>query len=226
MAGLKIRSVLVTGSNRGIGLEFVKQFAEAPKPPELIFAACRNPEAAQSQELKDLAAKHPNIVVVKLEITDPASVDTAVKSVQQKLKGAGLSLLINNAAIMSPSTLETLTAEDMMNVYATNVIGPMLVTKALHPLLKKGAQENCSKSSIVHISAGLGSMEEVPSLFTAFPAISYRCSKAALNMLSRCHAEGYKEDGIISIAIHPGWVQTDMGGRERAPLTPKKSMVR
>ncbi|XP_069822020.1 C-signal-like [Dendropsophus ebraccatus] len=221
MSEFKVQSVLVTGANRGIGFEFVKQFLKSQNPPEIIFAACRNPESPQSQELKGLSTKNPNVIVIQLDTTDPASVNFSVKEVEKHLNGKKLDLLINNAGILTSNNLESQTSEDMLHVYNVNVVGPMLVTQAFYPLLKRA--EGTGKSAVVHISALLGSLEDVPRLFSAFPVISYRCSKAALNILSRCHAEGYKKDGIISIAIHPGWVKTDMGG-DQAPLTTEASV--
>lgn len=223
MSDVNIRTVLVTGSNRGIGYEFVQQFLNSQNPPQKIFATCRDPGAQQSQELKNLSEKHSNVVVIQLDTTNPASVNASVKEVEKHLNGQGLDLLINNAGILNHNSLETQTAEDMMHVYNVNVVGPMLTTQAYHHLLKRSGVESSGKSAIVHISALLGSLEELPHLFSALPVISYRCSKAALNILSRCHMEGYKQDGIISIAIHPGWVQTDMGG-EKAPITKQTSV--
>uniref|UniRef100_A0A8C5PD99 C-factor-like n=1 Tax=Leptobrachium leishanense TaxID=445787 RepID=A0A8C5PD99_9ANUR len=175
------------------------------------------------QELKKLSEKHGNVIVIQLDATDSASINAAVKQVEKHLNGKNLDLLINNAGVLNPQSLETQTAEDMLQVYNINVVGPMLVTQAFHHLLKRPGEESKAKSAIVHISALLGSMQEVPKLFSHFPVISYRCSKAALNMLSCCHAVGYKQDGILSIAIHPGWVQTDMGGSQ-APLTKEESV--
>ncbi|XP_030437058.1 uncharacterized protein LOC115660157 isoform X2 [Gopherus evgoodei] len=163
MAGFNVRSVLVTGANRGIGLELVKQFLEKPNPPEWVFATCRDPEGERAQQLKNLVSRHPNLVIVALEATDPASIKAAATRVEEHLKGSGLNLLINNAAVLKLNTLESETPEDMSLVYTTNVTGPMLV------------------------------------------------SQAALNMLTKCQSLGYEGDGILSIAVHPGWVQTDMG---------------
>ncbi|CAH2311615.1 Hypothetical predicted protein [Pelobates cultripes] len=169
---------------------------------------------AMPQELRKLSGKHPSVVIIPLDTTNSANVNACVKEVEKHLSGQHLDLLINNAGVLHPQTLETQTAEDMLEVYNINVVGPMLVAQAFHPLLKRSGAESKEKSAIVHISALLGSLEDLPRLFSHFPVISYRCSKAALNMLSRCQAVGYKEDGIITIAIHPGWVQTDMGGNQ------------
>ncbi|XP_053304833.1 C-factor-like [Spea bombifrons] len=223
MSHLKIHSLLVTGSNRGIGLEFVKQFLKRPNPPDKIFATCRDPDGPRSQELKKLAEKHSNVKLIKLDATDPKSIIESAKHVEKHLNGRGLDLLINNAGVAPPNTLHTQTAEDMMEVYKVNVVGPMLVSQAYYNLLKKSAKSN-GFSAIVHISTLGGSIADVPLLFEQFPVISYRCSKAALNMLSRCQGEGYKQDNIMSIAIHPGWVQTDLGG-EGALLTTETSVV-
>uniref|UniRef100_A0A8C8RGF9 C-factor-like n=1 Tax=Pelusios castaneus TaxID=367368 RepID=A0A8C8RGF9_9SAUR len=233
MAGLHIRSVLVTGSNRGIGLELIKRFIGKPNPPEVIFATCRDPDGARAQELKNLASKHPNVMILQLEATDPGSIKAAAKKAEAHLGGSGLNLLINNAGVMPPSTLESATSEDMLNVYKINVVGPLLVTQAFLPLLKKAAQGSnqkgmsCSKAAIVNISTVLGSIEKTPESFFFVPVVSYRCSKAALNMLTKCQSMGYKDAGILCTALHPGWVQTELGNFQsnvQADLTVDESV--
>ncbi|XP_065423834.1 C-signal-like isoform X1 [Chrysemys picta bellii] len=247
MAGFHVRSVLVTGSNRGIGLELIKRFIGKPNPPEVIFATCRDPEGVRAQELKNLASKHPNVVILQLvsgmeptraykqsrilspETTDSASIKAAAIKAEAHLGGTGLNLLINNAGVMPPSTLESATPEDMLSVYNTNVVGPLLVTQAFLPLLKKAAQGSnqkgmsCSKAAIVNISTVLGSIEKTPETFSFMPVVSYRCSKAALNMLTKCQSMGYKQDGILCSALHPGWVKTELGSAQ-ADLTVDESV--
>ncbi|KAH1181371.1 hypothetical protein KIL84_005097 [Mauremys mutica] len=119
MAGFNVRSVLVTGANRGIGLGLVKQFLGKSNPPEWVFATCRDPEAERVQELKTLASRHPNLAIVAL-----------ATRVEEHLKGSGLNLLINNAGVVKLSTLESETPENMSLVYTTNVTGPLLVSQA------------------------------------------------------------------------------------------------
>uniref|UniRef100_A0A8C3XCX6 C-factor-like n=1 Tax=Cyanoderma ruficeps TaxID=181631 RepID=A0A8C3XCX6_9PASS len=218
------RTVLLTGSNRGIGLELVKQLLGSPRPPAWIFATCRDPEGPRAQELRDLASKHPNLVLVKLDVENPSAITDAAKVVEGKLNGMGLNLLINNAGIYTPTaSLETVDAEDMVRAYKTNAVGPMLMGQAFLPLLKKAAQDSkekglsCSKAAIINISTVLGSIKKTPDSFF-HPVVSYRCSKAALNMLTVCQALTYKEAGILCVALHPGWVKTDMGTQE-ADLT-------
>ncbi|XP_030326658.1 C-factor-like isoform X2 [Strigops habroptila] len=217
-------AVLLTGSNRGIGLGLVKQLLRTPQPPAWIFATCRHTAGSRAQELRDLASKHPNLVLVKLDVADPSTITQAVKIVEEKLNGMGLNLLINNAGIYTPeASLETVGAEEMIRTYKTNAVGPLLMAQAFLPLLKKAAQESterglsCRRAAIINISAMLGSIQKTPHCFFK-PVISYRCSKAALNMLTRCQALTYREAGILCVALHPGWVKTDMGGQE-ADLT-------
>ncbi|KAM4894282.1 C-signal-like [Sylvia borin] len=216
MAGLHVRSLLVTGANRGIGLGLVRHFLRMPKPPQWIFATCRDPKGQRAEELRNLASKHPNIIIIPLEVSDPTSIKAAAAKVAEHLGGSGLNLLINNAGIVKLTTLDTETLEDMREIYTTNTIGPLLVGQAFLPLLKKAAQGSpgsglsCSKAAIVNMSSIGGSIDSCFG-WELFPCPSYRCSKAALNMLSKCQSLGYKEHGILCIALHPGWVQTDMG---------------
>ncbi|NWR79934.1 GSFK dehydrogenase, partial [Centropus unirufus] len=123
-------------------------------------------------ELRDLASKHPNLVLVKLDVADPSAISAAVKTVERKLNGAGLNLLINNAGIYSPTaSLETADAEEMIQAYRTNAVGPMLMAQAFLPLLKKAAQEStekglsCSKAAIINISTVMGSIQKTPESF-------------------------------------------------------------
>ncbi|NP_001264047.1 uncharacterized protein LOC415664 isoform 1 [Gallus gallus] len=223
MAAVRARCVLLTGSNRGIGLELVRQLLGGPQPPTHVFATCRDPEGPRGKELRDLASKHPNLVLVKLDVANPSAIVSAAKIVEGKLNGAGLNLLINNAGIFTPVSLETVDSEEMIRAYKTNAVGPLLMAQAFLPLLKKAAQDSreeglsCNKAAIINISTLLGSIERTPESYFK-PVISYRCSKAALNMLTRCQALTYGKAGILCVALHPGWVKTDMGTQE-ADLT-------
>ncbi|XP_027572013.1 C-factor-like [Pipra filicauda] len=226
MGELCVRSVLVTGANRGIGLGLVQHLLGLPNPPQWVFATCRDPKGQRAQELQNLASKHPNLVIIPLEVSDPASIKAAAARVEELLGGSGLNVLINNAGIAKPISLEKETLETMTQIYTTNTAGPLLLGQAFLPLLKKAAQGSpgsgmsCSKAAIINMSSIAGSIsfpytwEEV--LFT-----SYQCSKAALNMLNKCQSLAYKEHGILCLALHPGWVQTDLGSSagHMPPLT-------
>ncbi|XP_042293581.1 C-factor-like [Sceloporus undulatus] len=230
MEMLKACNILVTGSNRGLGLELVKQLAEKNSHAEKIFATCRDPEGPGAQDLRNLAAKHQQIKIIRLDTSEPSSINAAAAKVTEHLKGNGLNLLINNAGIVKMTTLESETLESMSEVYKTNVIGPLLVSQALMLLLKKAAQQSpqkemsCSKAAIVNMSSEAGSITNVLAWHLG-QIISYRCSKAALNMLTKCQSLGFAEDGILCITLHPGWVQTDMGHNlGLPPLTIEQSV--
>eukprot|EP00076_Gallus_gallus_P015560 XP_015134615.1 uncharacterized oxidoreductase-like isoform X1 [Gallus gallus] len=205
-------------------------------PPRNVAAAlchhgvvCRAPRAPQRfwvPGCSGLVAQHPLVPTRGRDSTDvanPSAIVSAAKIVEGKLNGAGLNLLINNAGIFTPVSLETVDSEEMIRAYKTNAVGPLLMAQAFLPLLKKAAQDSreeglsCNKAAIINISTLLGSIERTPESYFK-PVISYRCSKAALNMLTRCQALTYGKAGILCVALHPGWVKTDMGTQE-ADLT-------
>uniref|UniRef100_A0A8C6Y411 Uncharacterized protein n=1 Tax=Naja naja TaxID=35670 RepID=A0A8C6Y411_NAJNA len=230
MEQLNPQSILVTGSNRGLGLELVRQLAKKSNPPKWIFATCRDPAGPRAQDLKNLAAEHQQIIIIALDADDPTSVKAAAAKVIECLKGAGLNLLINNAGIVNSSTLETETPESMAETYRTNVIGPMIVVQVFIPLLRKAAQESplkgmsCSKAAIINISSAAGSITRGAE-WQQGQIIAYRCSKSALNMLSKCQSLHLAKDEILCVALHPGWVQTDMGNlMGNPPMTMEQSL--
>ncbi|XP_071761950.1 C-signal-like [Centroberyx gerrardi] len=232
-------NILVTGTNRGIGLELVKHLVENAGEQDHIYACCREPEGAGATALRELANQHPlQITVVQLDTSDEASISAAVQTVGERVGAGGLNLLINNAAInrpASPATLSRTSKTDMMQVYETNVVGPFLLAKMFLPHLQraaecgsppkdKGDRMSCRRSAIINISTLISSIEKCPETFYAARMYPYRTSKAALNMLTRCLAEDFRKHNILVTAVHPGWVLTDMGGKE-APLTPRDSVV-
>ncbi|ETE61371.1 hypothetical protein L345_12882, partial [Ophiophagus hannah] len=212
--GHRLPCVLVTGSDRGIGLGLVKRFLELPSPPKWVFATTLDLEGKETKEVKELACNHPNLVLLQLDVTKPESIQAALKEVEKCVGESGLTLLINNAGIGLFNDLETENAKDMMTVYSINTIGPLLMSQAFLPLLKKAAwrspcQElSSSQAAIINISSSAGSME-VMLLWDKWEVIGYRCSKAALNMLTKCQSLEYPPYGILSVCIHPGWVRTN-----------------
>lgn len=229
-------NILVTGTNRGIGLELVKQLAEKTGEVAHIYACCREPAGTSAEALRDLTNQYPGkITLIKLDTSDENSISAAVQAVSKLIGAGGLNLLINNAAINQPASPAPLSAtrkNDMMDVYETNVVGPFLIAKMFLPLLQrsaereknKGDEMSCSRSAIINISTIISSIEKCPETFPIAQMYSYRTSKAALNMLTRCLAEDFKIHNILVAAIHPGWVRTDMGG-EQAPLTTQDSVL-
>ncbi|KAL6479266.1 hypothetical protein MHYP_G00126990 [Metynnis hypsauchen] len=231
MASRICNSVLVTGSNRGIGLELVRQLAESPSPPTLIFAGCRDPAGPRAQELRGLAQKHKNVItIIQLDTSSPESISQAAKTVGSKLKDGSLNLIINNAGVNVHLELLNTGDKEMLDTYRTNVVGPMFVAKDFLPYLRKAASQaadqtsmSCRRAAVINVSTLLSSIQKCPETFAIAPMYAYRISKAALNMLTKCLAEDFKKDGILVMAIHPGWVRTDMGGQE-APVLPVDSV--
>ncbi|XP_042352576.1 C-factor isoform X2 [Plectropomus leopardus] len=187
--------------------------------------------------LRDLITQYPGkITIIKLDMSDEDSISAAVQAVGERIGAGGLNLLINNAAISKPALPAPLSAtekKDMMEVYETNVVGPFLIAKMFLPLLQtaaemdspekdEGDKMSCRRSAIINISTNVSSMEKLPETFPIAQMYPYRASKAALNMLTRCEAEDFKNYNILVTAIHPGWVRTEMGG-DKAPMTTQES---
>lgn len=209
---LSPKSVFITGCNRGIGLELVKHFLRLQPPPTHVFATCRSPDTAK--DLQELASASPSLTIVKLETADQSSIDAARATVEAKLEGSGLNLLINNAAVLRRRQLDDVTAEDMVEAYKVNCVAPLMIVKAFLPHLKVAANAekdkpmSCSRAAIINMSTGVASISENSSGGN----YEYRASKAALNMVTTNLALELKEYGILATAVHPGWVKTEMGG--------------
>ncbi|XP_037622558.1 C-factor [Sebastes umbrosus] len=224
-------SVLVTGAGRGLGLQMVDSLARGGFSPGKIIATTR--DRASTQKLQELAEKHPNIHIITLDVVNQESIEKSVEEVGQLVQDEGLNCLINNAGINVVADLHTVTAEKMMENFQTNAVAPLMITKAFLPLLKQAASRvgaggagsmGIQRAAVINITSLLGSVElnwgERANNFKWYP---YRTSKSALNMVSRCLAVDLEPDGILCMAIHPGWVRTDMGGSE-APLSPEESV--
>ncbi|XP_059204971.1 C-signal-like [Centropristis striata] len=214
-------NVLITGANRGLGLEMVKQMVEGSCPVKKLFACCRDPEGARAEALQTLAKKHANIIkVVRLDANDLCSIKQCAQQVGSVVGAEGLNLLINNAGVLAKGNLQETSQEDMQNAFNTNILGPMYMIKEFLPLLQAAAKASglsgmsTCKAAVVNITSLLGSMALVKESYSIFPAVSYRISKAGLNMLAMCCATEFQKDEILFALLHPGWVRTDMGGEE------------
>jgi len=206
-------SVLITGCNRGIGLELVKQFLKKNPSPAHLFATARNTTAAG--ELSELAAANENLHLVQLDVTNFKDYPEAVKQVSQIVGENGLNLLINNAGLLPQNRdLDAVTPEDMMNAFEVNCVAPLFLSKAFLPLIKKAADVNSvepigiRRAAIVQMSSSVGSIAEN----SGGGLYAYRCSKAALNMGMKSLSVDLTGTNILEMSMHPGWVLTDMGG--------------
>lgn len=205
-----MQRVVVTGANRGLGLEFVRQLLARDAR---VFAACRHP--GKALELTKLAGAHPGrLSVLPLELTQERSIAELVREVGAL--SAALDLLINNAGMLvAGERFGAIMAKSLNDTFASNAAGPFLVTQALAPLLEKGAN-----AKVVNISSSLGSLTRTSDFYTP----SYAISKAALNMATRQLAAELAPRGITVVCASPGWVQTAMGGAT-APVTPATSVA-
>ena len=198
------RRLLVTGANRGLGLEFTRSWLAAG---HRVFALARRP--GDSPGLTDLIRRFPDhLHPVTCDVADDDSV-TAAGTAVGALTDA-LDLILNGAGIIgSPGArLGALDFDEMRRVFETNSLGPLRVTRTFLPLLRRG-----TRPVVVHLTSLMGSIADNGS----GGAWAYRLSKAALNMASRNLSHELAPDGIPSVVLHPGWVQTDMGG-PGAPL--------
>jgi len=194
-------TVLITGANRGIGLEYARQLSDRGYT---VIGTAR--DTASADELEVLADR-----VEQLDVTDPES----VADLATRLKGVPIDILINNAGIFERGdvTIDTVDYDMMERTFAVNTLGPLRVTQALLPNLRAG-----KRKMIISMSSGLGSIDRSNGRWYA-----YRASKTALNQFNKIWSVELGPEGFICTVLHPGWVQTDMGGPD-ATYTPDESV--
>ncbi len=200
--------ICITGTNRGIGLELVRRYLERG---DQVFAACRKPDkAVELQELKTRYSDH--LTIIKLEVTNQDEIETAGQVVEGAVDG--LDLLVNNAGMFNDGEkLGNMSPEALLRVFSVNAVAPLMVSQRFFGLLAAG-----DDPKLVNVSSQMGSLSRK----TDGGEYSYTSSKAALNMFTRALTFDLKPKGITTVTIHPGWVQTDMGGEE-ASLTVQES---
>jgi NAD(P)-dependent dehydrogenase (short-subunit alcohol dehydrogenase family) len=201
-----MQRILITGSNRGIGLDLTRRYLERG---EQVFATCRNPDSAV--ELKQLAAQHSRrLQLITLDVTDEAAITEAARLVSMYTDG--LDMLINNAGILpggvgarepNIGTLGQLEAAAMLRVFEVNAVAPIIVAQAFADLLRNGTNPR-----LINVSSDAGSITNR----NRGCDYSYPASKAALNMMTRCLSGDLRGDGVIVVSMHPGFIKTDMGG--------------
>jgi NAD(P)-dependent dehydrogenase (short-subunit alcohol dehydrogenase family) len=189
-------NIVISGANRGIGLELCRQYLARG---DSVWAGARNPEA--SPELRGLAGDGAPLRIAALDVADEVSVRAFAAGI-----AAPIDLLINNAGVKG--TERSFEDEDWtaaLRIFDVNALGALRLTRALLPRLRDAA-----RPKVVQLSSLLGSIAEN----RAGGLYGYRMSKAAMNMASRSMAQDLD---LISVAMSPGWVKTDMGGHA-APL--------
>lgn len=205
--------LLITGANRGLGLELTRQYAA--QPDHTIYATCRQPSSADA--LQSLVrASDSHVLVFKLDVTQADDIAACVNSIQNLTDR--LDLLINNAGVFqerSRQTLDAITPQMMLRELEVNAVAPLFVARAFRDLLRAS-----DRARLVNVSSQLGSLSRK----TTGGGYAYSTSKAALNMVTRALAADLAGHGVTTIALHPGWVQTDMGG-QAASLTPQEAVA-
>jgi NAD(P)-dependent dehydrogenase (short-subunit alcohol dehydrogenase family) len=201
---------LVTGANRGLGLALATALLARG---DHVVGTCRHP--GKATDLNRLAGEHPGrLHVLPLDVADPKSQAELARELPLALgdDDARLDLLVNNAGVLhSGERFGKVTAANLEDSLRTNAMGPFLLTQALEPLLADGAK-------VANITSQLGSIAGL----SRFGTPSYNISKAALNMASALLKHALAERGITVLALHPGWVRTDMGGQD-ASIAPEES---
>jgi len=212
-------TVLITGANRGIGLEFTKHYVDEDWN---VIATARSPDKADV--LNSMSVNYENLIIEQLDVTDHARIDVLGTTYED----VAIDLLINNAGVLGATdkqALGNLDYEIFEQVMAVNVYAPM---KMIEVFSDHVARSKLRK--IVSISSGASELKAVRGNGLYF----YRLSKTALNMVMRIAQSDLKQQGIIVITISPGMVDTDMlrtalGNRQRQagmpqPISTKKSV--
>ncbi|ADE16396.1 short-chain dehydrogenase/reductase SDR [Nitrosococcus halophilus Nc 4] len=203
-------SLLITGANRGIGLEFAKQYAKAGWR---VLACCRHPDKAEA--LEQLASQHEGLL--NLHALDVANFDQ-IDSLAADLADEKIDLLVNNAAIYPDTDQRGFGSTDYqawMHAFCVNSMAPLKMAEAFVNQIASSQQKK-----IVCITSKMGSIADN----TRGGCYLYRSSKAALNMVVKSLSVDLAPQGIIAASLHPGWVKTDMGG-PHALITTQESVA-
>lgn len=192
----KMGIILITGSNRGIGFEFARQYAKRGKG---VLATCRSPNEAE--RLAALGSDYPKLTLAQLDLSSEKSIENLIR----KLKGekTELDLLLSNAGVFVKEPFSNWSQKSFRKTLDVNLIGPALLAQSLDSFLSRSAK-------VVHLSSGLGSLERGGEGMS--DGDSYAMSKAALNMLTVRLASVYRGSKRTVVSMSPGWVATDMGG--------------
>lgn len=202
------QTVLITGANRGLGLAHVKSFLQAG---DTVYACVRAPQEAD--ELKQLAAQNGVLHVLAYE----ASEADAPAKLKAQLGEIAIDLLFANAGANAKvrEQLANVDAAVMAELFQVNTVAPLQLARALIDNVLRS-----NRKIVAFQSSLMGSIQDNSS----GGSYSYRISKTALNMAAKNVAEEFRARGLVSVALHPGWVRTRMGG-EAAPLSIEQSVA-
>jgi NAD(P)-dependent dehydrogenase (short-subunit alcohol dehydrogenase family) len=211
-----MKTVLITGGSRGIGLEFAKQYL---KKGFQVLVASRYP--ARSAELSQLKAEYEDLLSIhSLDVSEEESRQQLYQQITKNF--AQLDILINNAGIASGNEKRRyrfgeLDQEDLCRSFLVNAVAPLMIAEKFFPLLEKG-----TKPVIANISSNSGCITKKQG--NGSTGYGYSASKAALNMITKMLSHELRDSGVIVVSLHPGWVRTTMLYCENAPLEPFESI--
>lgn len=205
--------VLVTGAGRGLGRALARVLGDRG---DEVVGTVRDASRAD-----DLAAI-PGVRVEVLDLAESDSIAERVDAICGRL--GGVDLVVNNAGVnyagvadgVASLSVPDMAAQPMLDLFRINVVAPLLVVRGALPWLRRSVNPR-----VVNITSWLGSIGDYAT--DSAPNYGYRTTKAALNMASRAMAADFADEGITSVVVNPGWVQTDMGGGAKADLTPERS---
>jgi NAD(P)-dependent dehydrogenase (short-subunit alcohol dehydrogenase family) len=212
-----MKTVFITGADRGLGLGLVKEMLKAGHK---VFAGQYMPDWP---ELAGLQAAHPGaLFIIPLDVGSMESVKAAAKAVEKEAEGLGLDMLINNAAVAAKSFAARIRGgldyADMLRVYDVNALGCLRATEAFLPLMEKGAGKR-----LCYVSSEAGSIgrSHRDSLY------GYCMSKSALNMAVSILFNDLRKDGYTFRLYYPGWIRSYMGGAksDRGDMEPDEAAV-
>jgi len=205
-----VNSILVTGSNRGLGLEWARQYAGEGWR---VFATCRFPE--QASELQALATQSKHVTLHRLDVTRADELGMLCK----ELNDEPIDIVVNNAGVYheqwGQDPLGRINYDDWQHTLSVNTLGPMRVSEALIEHVARSR-----KKLIVSITSHMGSIADI----TSANDYAYRSSKAALNVVMKGLSIEVREQGVGVLLLHPGWARTRMGG-DSAPLSTQQSVT-
>jgi NAD(P)-dependent dehydrogenase (short-subunit alcohol dehydrogenase family) len=188
------QTILITGANRGIGLEYVKQYAASGCQ---VYATVRDP--AKATALQQLAAQYTNVQVLALDVATVA----AIRDLAGQLSAITVDILISNAGTYPESTFGKTDPQAWLEAFQVNTLTTYYLAEAFLPQLRRASQ-----AKLIAMTSKMGSIEDNGS----GGEYIYRSSKTALNMVVKSLALDLREFNIAVAALHPGWVRTDMGG--------------
>jgi NAD(P)-dependent dehydrogenase (short-subunit alcohol dehydrogenase family) len=188
------KTILITGANRGIGLEYVKQYAEEG---HAVYATVRNPASADA--LQALADEYSNIDVLALDCGDISAID----ALADQLSNLTIDILISNAGTYPESRFGATDAQAWLHAFQVNTLSTYYLAEAFLPHMQRSDQ-----AKLIAMTSKMGSMTDN----TSGSEYIYRSSKTALNMVVKSLSLDLRKFNILVASLHPGWVRTDMGG--------------